>query len=192
MTALGARSVALFARDGGTAAALAFAAACPDRVSRGVLLNPRSPGGLAQGHRSGPVSRMTRMILDQPHLIDGLGEFIRRRTRSDFLEAALNQTLGAIGPDREALRDRAVRAQLIRDIQAQFAHTSAGYAAEHALYAAGWQVPEVAGGVWAVGHTAALGDEPPRAPWLALPGASFHSLAGAGVLAQFTHAEALR
>jgi len=191
VAALGARSVALFARDGGTAAALAFAAAHPERISRAVLLNPRSPRGLAEGHRSGPVRRMTRLILDQPHLIEGLGEFIRRRTRSDFLEAALHQTLGAIPPDREALRDRAVRAQLIRDIQAQFAHTSAGYAAEHALYAAGWTVPAVAGGTWALTHTAALGAEPPREPWTGLPGATFHSLAGAGVLAQFTHAEAL-
>jgi hypothetical protein len=134
---------------------------------------------------------MTRLILAQPHLIVGLGEFIRRRTRSDFLEASLAQTLGAIAPDRAALRDRAVRAQLIRDIQAQFAHSSAGYAAEHGLYAAGWRVPEVSGGAWAMAHTAALGEEPPRDPWTGLPGASFHTLAGAGVLAQFTHAEAL-
>jgi len=191
VAALGARSVALFARDGGTAAALAFAAAHPERISRAVLLNPRSPHGLADGHRSGPVRRMTRLILAQPHLIDGLGEFIRRRTRSDFLEAALNQTLGVIAPDREALRDRAVRAQLIRDIQAQFAHTSAGYAAEHALYAAGWKIPAVAGGAWTIAHTGALGEEPSRRPWIALPGVSFHTLSGAGVLAQFTHAEAL-
>jgi len=191
VTALGLREIALFARDGGTAAALAFAAAHPGRVARGVLMNPRSPRGLAPGHRSGPVKRMTGLILDQPHLIEGLGELIRRRTRSDFLEAALDQTLGAIPSDRDALKDPAVRAQLIRDIQAQFAHTSAGYAAEHALYAAGWRVPEVAGGAWAVAHTAALGAEPPHAPWLGLPEVSFHTLAGAGVLAQFTHADAL-
>jgi pimeloyl-ACP methyl ester carboxylesterase/DNA-binding CsgD family transcriptional regulator len=191
LAALGARDVVLFARDGGTAAALAFAAIHPERISRAVLLNPRSPRGLTRGHRSGPVSRMTRLILDQPHLIEGLGEFIRRRTRSDFLEAALGQTLGAIAADREALRDPAVRAQLVRDIQAQFAHTSAGYAAEHGLYAAGWRVPEVAGGTWVLAHAGALGQEPPRDPWLDLAGASFHTLAGAGVLAQFTHGETL-
>lgn len=192
VTALGLREVALFARDGGTAAALAFAAAHPGRIWRGVLLNPRSPRGLSPGHRSGPVKRMTRMLLDQPHLISGLGELIRRRTRSDFLEAALHETLGAIPADRGALADRAVRAQLVRDIQAQFAHTSAGYAAEHAVYAQGWRVPQVgAGGPWTLVHTGALGDEPPRDPWLALPGASFHTLDGAGVLAQFTHPDQL-
>jgi pimeloyl-ACP methyl ester carboxylesterase/DNA-binding CsgD family transcriptional regulator len=192
VAALGAIDVALLARDGGTAAALAFAAAHPKRITRGVLLNPRSPQGLTPGHRSGPVKRMTRLILEQPHLIAGLGELIRRRTRSDFLEAALSQTLKAIPQDREALGDRAVRAQLIRDIQAQFAHTSAGYAAEHALYAEGWRVPEVAGGgPWTLVHAGALGEEPPGDPWRALPGAHFHTLGGAGVLAQFTHAEAL-
>lgn len=192
IAALGPRAVHLFARDGGTAAALAFAAAHPHRIARGVLLNPRAPQGLAPGHRSGPVRRMTRQILEQPHLIAGLGEFIRRRTRSDFLETALDQTLGGIAPDREALREPAVRAQLIRDIQALFAHTSEGYAAEHALYARGWQAPALAGeGSWAVAHSGALGEPPSRTPWLGLPGASFHALAGAGVLAQFTHAEAL-
>jgi pimeloyl-ACP methyl ester carboxylesterase/DNA-binding CsgD family transcriptional regulator len=189
--ALGTGQIHLFARDGGTAAALAFANAYPDRVARGVLLNPRAPQGLAPGHRSGPVRRMTRQILAQPQLIAGLGEFIRRRTRSDFLETALDQTLGGVAPDREALRDPAVRAQLIRDIQAQFAHTSEGYTAEHALYAQGWRAPEVTGGDWAVAWSAALTDAPPEAPWRGLPGVSFHPLAGAGVLAQFTHAEAL-
>lgn len=192
VAALGARQIRLFARDGGTAAALAFAAAHPDRIARGVLLNARSPQGLAPGHRSGPVRRMTRQILEQPHLIAGMGELIRRRTRSDFLEAALDQTLGGLAIDRDALRDPLVRAQLVRDIQAQFAHTSAGYAAEHMLYARGWQVPEVkGGGSWALVHSTALTEAPPRPPWLGLPGASFHALAGAGVLAQFTHAEAL-
>lgn len=191
-SALGLRDVALFARDGGTAAALAFAATHPGLVGRGVLLNPRSPRGPSPAHRSGPVKRMTRMLLDQPHLISGLGELIRRRTRSDFLEVALNETLGAIPADRAALGDPAVRAQLVRDIQAQFAHTSAGYAAEHLLYANGWRAPPIAGGgTWAVVHTGALGPEPARGPWLDLPAASFRTLEGAGVLAQFTHSEAL-
>lgn len=190
MIALGARQVSLFARDGGTAAALAFAAAQPHRIARGVLLNPRAPGHLPAGHANGVVLRMTRLILEQPHLIDSLGEFIRRRTRSDFLEAALDQTLSAIPSDREALRRPAVRAQLIRDIQAQFAHTSAGYAAEHAIFARGWRPPELTCGTWVVAEAAAVRTAS-REPWRALPDLSFHSLAEAGILAQFTHSEEL-
>lgn len=190
--ALGADDVALFARDGGTAAALAFAATYPQRIARGVLLNPRAPRGLSRGHRSGPVRRMTSLILQHPHLIGGLGDFIRRRTRSDFLDTALTQTLGAIAPDRDALEDPAVRAQLIRDIQAQFAHSSAGYSAEHAVYAQGWRAPSVtAGGPWTVTWSTELSATVDEAPWRALPDVGFLPLAGAGVLAQFTHAEAL-
>jgi pimeloyl-ACP methyl ester carboxylesterase/DNA-binding CsgD family transcriptional regulator len=192
VTALGAEDVRLFARDGGTAAALAFAAAHPHRVARGVLLNPRAPDGLSPDHRSGPVRRMTSLILKHPDLIGGVGEFIRRRTRSDFLDTALSQTLGGIVPDAEALRDPAVRAQLVRDIQAQFAHTSAGYSAEHALYAQGWRVPDVAGGgPWTLTWSTALNEVLPDGPWKELPGLRVQPLAGAGVLAQFTHAEAL-
>jgi pimeloyl-ACP methyl ester carboxylesterase/DNA-binding CsgD family transcriptional regulator len=190
VTALGARDIFLFARDGGTAAALTFAAAYPGRVARGVLLNPRAPGPLPAGHANKAVARMTRLILGQPHLIDGLGEFIRRRTRSDFLEAALDETLAAIPSDRAALKDPRIRAQLIRDIQAQFAHTSAGYAAEHGIYARGWRPPTLTGGRWLIAQSAALGPGS-RDIWTALPSVSFHPLLGAGILAQFTHADAL-
>lgn len=189
-SALQAHEVVLFARDGGTAAALAYAAAYPDRVARGVLLNPRAPGHLPAGHANKAVVRMTRLILEQPQLVESLGEFIRRRTRSDFLETALDQTLGAVASDRAALRDPRVRAQLIRDIQAQFAHTSAGYAAEHAVYARGWRPPVLARGRWLIAEAAALGSAA-RDVWRALPDVSFHPLAEAGILAQFTHAEAL-
>lgn len=190
IAALGARDVILFARDGGTAAALAFAADYPNRVRRGVLLNPRSPGHLPAGHANRAVLRMTRLILDQPDVISGLGEFIRRRTRSDFLEAALHHTLRAIPSDAAALADPRVRAQLVRDIQAQFAHSGAGYAAEHAIYAAGWRPPQLRSGRWLIAEAQALGPMP-RESWAGLPAVSFHPLAGAGILAQFTHAEEL-
>jgi pimeloyl-ACP methyl ester carboxylesterase/DNA-binding CsgD family transcriptional regulator len=189
---LGGQRIALFARDGGTAAALAFAAADPGRIERGVLLNPRSPAGIAADARTGPVARMARLILSRPQLIAGLGEFIRRRTRSDFLEAALRETLKALPADVAALEDRAVRAQLVRDIQAQFAHGCGGYVAEHSLYTTGWRPPAVeGGGPWTVAYSGAFGRQPPQAPWSGLPGVRFVTLADAGVLAQFTDAREL-
>lgn len=189
---LGPGPVCLFARDGGTAAALEFASRWPERIERATLLNPRAPRGLAAGQHSGPVARLTRMMLAQPQAIAAFGEFIRRRTRSDLLERMLRETLRDLPQDLAALDDPAVMSQLARDIQAQFAHSSLGYAAEHGLYAAGWTPPQVAGGgPWTIVHAAGLSRPPPRAPWLNLPGVGFTELGGAGVLAQFTHAEDL-
>ncbi|MBS0332643.1 MAG: alpha/beta fold hydrolase, partial [Proteobacteria bacterium] len=168
---LGGERVALFARDGGVAAALAFASAFPERIARAVLLNPRSPAGISREAKTGPVARMARLILSRPQVIAGLGEFIRRRTRSDFLEAALRETLKALPADVAALEDAAIRAQLVRDIQAQFAHGCEGYVAEHSLYAAGWRPPRVeGGGPWTVAYSGAFGREPPHEPWSDLPG----------------------
>jgi pimeloyl-ACP methyl ester carboxylesterase/DNA-binding CsgD family transcriptional regulator len=190
--ALGLARIALFARDGGTAAALAFASRHPDRIARAALLNPRSPHGLSAGQRSGPVAQLTRLILARPQAIGPLGEFIRKRTRSDVLEKLLRETLKAMPQDLAALDDPAVKAQLVRDIQAQFAHSAAGYVAEHALYAEGWTPPQVAGGgPWTIIHAGGMSTPPPREPWSGLPGVRFVELAGAGVLAQFTHADAL-
>jgi pimeloyl-ACP methyl ester carboxylesterase/DNA-binding CsgD family transcriptional regulator len=189
---LGLTRISLFARDGGTAAALAFASRHPDRIARAALLNPRSPHGLSGGQRSGPVAQLTRLILARPQAIGPLGEFIRKRTRSDVLEKLLRETLKALPQDLAALDDPAIKAQLVRDIQAQFAHSAAGYVAEHALYAEGWTPPPVpGGGPWTIIHAGGLSTPPPRAPWEGLTGVRFVELPGAGVLAQFTHAEAL-
>jgi pimeloyl-ACP methyl ester carboxylesterase/DNA-binding CsgD family transcriptional regulator len=189
---LGLTRIALFARDGGTAAALAFASRHPDRIARAALLNPRSPHGLSAGQRSGPVAQLTRLILARPQAIGPLGEFIRKRTRSDVLEKLLRETLKTLPQDLAALDDPAIKAQLVRDIQAQFAHSAAGYVAEHALYAEGWTPPPVpGGGPWTIIHAGGLSTPPPREPWEGLPGVRFVELPGAGVLAQFTRAEAL-
>jgi pimeloyl-ACP methyl ester carboxylesterase len=190
---LGFRRVRLFARDGGVAAALAFAQARPGFIRRGVLLNPRPPHGLTQGQRSGPVAQITRLLLSRPHLIRPLGEFLRRRTRSDAIVRILRESLRTLPQDLAVLDEPAALAQLVRDIQAQFAHGCEGYAAEHALYAQGWTPPQVAGdGAWTVLHAGGLATSaPPATPWLALPDVDFQILPGAGVLAQFTHAEAI-
>ena len=80
----------------------------------------------------------------------------------------------------------------MRDIQAQFAHSAAGYVAEHQLYARGWKAPAVTGGgPWTIVSLGAFGPEPVRTPWLGLPGVAFATLPDAGVLAQFTHADPL-
>lgn len=182
----------ILARDGGVAVALGFAARHPERVAGGLLLNPRQPRGLPKSYRS-PVATFTRGLLNKPQVIGALGDLLRRQTRTEAVEAILRRGLTAVAGDRAALEDDAVRSQLVRDIQAQFAHSSAGFVAEHALYARGWSPPAVPveTGAWVIAHCAGLGEEPPRATWSNLPRVGFHVIPEAGVLVQFTHAEAL-
>lgn len=191
MGALKLDDLVIFARDGGVAAALDFASRHPERVRAGALLNPRPPGGLPVSHRT-PIAAFVRLSLARPHLIESLGDLLRRQTRTDLVEAQLRRALQAWPDDLAALDDPAIRQQLVLDIQAQFAHSSAGFVAEHSLHAAGWRVPAVAGGShWVVLHSEGAGREPPRAPWSHLPNVDFRTIPGAGVLAQFTHPEAL-
>lgn len=187
MQTLKLQDMAIFARDGGVAAALDFASRHPERVRAGVLLNPRPPGGLPATHRT-PIAAFVRLSLARPHLIESLGELLRRQTRTDLVEAQLRRALQAWPGDLAALEDPAVRRRLVLDIQAQFALSSAGFVAEHSLHAAGWNVPAVTGAAtWTVLHSEGAGHEPPRAPWSNLPNVDFRTIPGAGVLAQFTH-----
>lgn len=191
MQALKLDQMMIFARDGGVAAALDFARRHPRRVSAGVLLNPRPPGGLPAGHRT-PVAAFVHLCLARPHLIESLGDLLRRQTRTDLVELQLRRALAAWPGDLAALEDPAVRQQLVQDIQAQFAHSSAGFVAEHSLHAAGWAPPPLTGEArWIILHSEGAGHEPPRSPWSKLHNVEFRTLQGAGVLAQFTHPEAL-
>lgn len=191
MRALKLEDLVIFARDGGVAAALDFASRHPRRVRAGALLNPRPPGGLPASHRT-PIAAFVRLSLARPHLIESLGDLLRRQTRTDLVEAQLRRALQAWPGDLAALDDPAVRRQLVLDIQAQFAHSSAGFVAEHSLHAAGWKAPALTGaGTWVVLHSQGAGHEPPRGPWSGLPDVEFRTIPGAGVLAQFTHPQAL-
>jgi pimeloyl-ACP methyl ester carboxylesterase/DNA-binding CsgD family transcriptional regulator len=191
MRALKLEDLVIFARDGGVAAALEFASRHPERVRAGVLLNPRPPGGLPASHRT-PIATFVRLSLAKPHLIESLGDLLRRQTRTDLVEAQLRRALRAWPSDLAALDDPAIRRHLVLDIQAQFAHSSSGFVAEHSLHAAGWTVPPLTGaGSWLVLHSQGAGQEPPRRPWSSLPNVEFRTIPNAGVLAQFTHPQAL-
>ena len=191
MRALKLEELVIFARDGGVAAALDFASRHPERVRAGALLNPRPPGGLPASHLT-PIATFVRLSLARPHLIESLGDLLRRQTRTDLVEAQLRRALRAWPGDLAALEDPAVRRQLVLDIQAQFAQSSAGFVAEHSLHAAGWSVPAVTGAAnWIVLHSEGAGHEPPRDPWSNLPNVDFLTIPGAGVLTQFTHPQAL-
>lgn len=179
----------MLARDGGVTTALAFAARHPALFGGAVLLNPRTPASFTRA-QPGIISTVARILLRHPHLISTFAELFRRQTRTDLLESSVRRALSAPA-DRAAVEDAAVMDQMVRDIQALCARSSSGFAAEQTLYAEGWTPPQVRVGPWTVVHCDGLGESPPTEPWAGLPDVAFNTLAGAGLLAQYTHPEAL-
>lgn len=118
-------------------------------------------------------------------------EFLRRQTTTQTLERVLDKSLGEVESDRRALEDPAIREFLIRDIQALCARSVRGFAAENAVYAAGWEPPgDLPQRPW----TVAACSELPRhvqEPWLPVADVRRVRIEGAGILPQFTHPDAL-
>jgi pimeloyl-ACP methyl ester carboxylesterase/DNA-binding CsgD family transcriptional regulator len=180
-------AVTLVGREGGAAAMLEFAARHPERVGRGVLLNPLTPLGFEQT-APGILTRITRTVMRHPRLAMTFIELFRRQSRSSLAETNLRRSLERIEVDRLCLQDPAVVASLVRDAQALTAHSPAGLAAEMEVFGRGWRAPVLTGPApWRVIHLGGLACEPVFAPWSDLPGAELVTLDGAGRLAEFTH-----
>ena len=184
-------AVDLLARDASTAAALAFAHRYPQRVRRGVLVNPHAMFQ-DEGDRPSLQTAVMRTFASSPGLIETFAEMLRRQSRTDMVQSILRRSLAVVDSDRQALDDPRTLDQLVRDAQAQSARTSAGFATEHALYAAGWTPPATVGGAdWAVLHGAPLGLVERVKRWAHLPGVTFHLHPQAGQLIYFTFPEAI-
>ena len=114
-------------------------------------------------------------------------EFLRRQATTQLLERILDRTFTDVAADAAALADPAVRNFVVRDIQALCARSIRGFAAEHAVYANGWEPPADLPDIpWTLGLcTDQRGI--PQSPWLRVPRLRTVEIAGAGVLPQFTH-----
>lgn len=184
------RKVRMLARDTGIPVALQFACDYPELLGRAVLLNPNPPMALGID-RPALGAGIQRHLLRNPDLVATFAEFLRRQTTTQLLNRILDSIFSEMPGDAAALRDPEVREFLIRDIQALCARSMWGFAAEHAAYANGWTPPA---GLGDHGWTAVVAGELRGAPdpaWLGLPGLQVMRLEGAGILPQFTHAEAL-
>ena len=189
IAALSLRDPVLLARDGGVAVALEFALRHPGVVGHFVLLNPRSPMRYTP-KRSGLIDLVTRRLLGNPKLVWPVAEMLRRNGVSSAVESSLRQTCANCAADRAVLEDRTVVDGLVRDIQALIARSAWGFAAEHAIFAEGWEPPKVTGGRWTVVYPGELMPDT-NAPWQGLPKVSFRTIEGGGYLMGFTHPEAL-
>jgi DNA-binding CsgD family transcriptional regulator/pimeloyl-ACP methyl ester carboxylesterase len=188
LTALKLRKVDVMIRDGSTAAGLAFAARHGDRIGRGLLMNPRPPREVERSHFS-LIGAVARTMLKHPELIAPLGEMLRRQTRTDLLTRTIRRSLESAPGDRAAIDDPLIMARILRDARGMSARTSAGWAAEMAVYALGWTLPPVIGGDhWSILFCEGLDWPVHLGLWQdALPSAPITTLPAAGFLAYFTH-----
>jgi DNA-binding CsgD family transcriptional regulator/pimeloyl-ACP methyl ester carboxylesterase len=184
------KSAHMLARDTGAATALAFAQAFPRLLGRAVLLNPHPPISLGDERRTFGAA-VQKHLLRNPDLVVAFAEFLRRQATTQLLERIFDKAFGEVEADRAALQDPDVRRFLARDIQAMCARSAWGFAAEHAVYANGW---EARAGLlrrrWTVAVSTGLTGRRPE-DWLDLSGADRVDIEGAGVLPQFTHPDAL-
>lgn len=184
------KSVHMLARDTGAAAAFEFARGFPRMLGRAVLLNPHPPMSLGDERRTFGAA-VQKHLLRNPDLVVAFAEFLRRQATTQLLERILDKALDEVEADRGALRDPVVRRFLVRDIQAMCARSAWGFAAEHAVYANGWEQPsDLPDRPWRVAGATGLTGRRPET-WLRLPRAEHIALEGAGVLPQFTHPDAL-
>lgn len=183
---LKAKDPVVLARDGGVTVALDFAVRYPGRVNRFVLLNPRTPASYIFKPVS-IVDLVSRGLLGNPKLVAPVTELLRRHADSELVESNLRQTCGQAALDVQLLTDQSIVDGLVRDIQALVARSATGFAAEHAIYANGWEPPAVNTGRWTVLRSTGLAQQPAE-PWAELPNLRVISLADAGFLPQFTHA----
>jgi DNA-binding CsgD family transcriptional regulator/pimeloyl-ACP methyl ester carboxylesterase len=183
------KRVRVLARDTGAPTAMAFAVAYPELLGRSVLLNPHPPMSRS-GERTSFLASVQRRLLRNPDLAVAFAEFLRRQVTTELLERIFERSMGEVAADRAALADPAVRRFLVRDIQAMSARSIWGFAAEQAIYAGGWEPPS---GLRMEGWSLAVSSELAADGdfgWTPISGPPT-MIEGAGLLAQFTHPDAL-
>jgi DNA-binding CsgD family transcriptional regulator/pimeloyl-ACP methyl ester carboxylesterase len=167
---------------GGNIAALSFAAAYPERVMGGLLINPAPP----KGHKSklgAPATAFQQMAFANPTIIRAMAKAMRNQMRTDLLDPLLDKYFSTCAADRRAMADPEIRAMQRASTQAAIARTVEGFVREEEAFARNWQIPELACGPWtiAVGtddHT--CDPETANAIWRALPGFSYVDVHEAG------------
>ena len=177
-------------RDGGVASLLAFDVRHPGRLDRPVLLNPRQPLG-SPGAPLAPMSAISRVLLSRPLLIEPFAEMLRRQTRGDILEGMLRRAC-TVEIDRETLEQPGVLPQLVRDMQGLVARSVRGFVDEQRAYSFGWTPPRsIPTRGWTVAYSGALWADPDGTPWSHLPDLRRVVIDGAGLLAVYTHTDAV-
>lgn len=192
LDALRLNQVRIAARDDATAAALAFAARYPGRVSDGILLRPNASGTAQVRAENTVTGAVKKLFYTQPDLIALIAELMRRQNSTNLLRETIQRSAQHIEADRLIVQEPTVLTSLIRDCQAMSARTIRGFAVEQALFARGWAPPPTAGGAsWRVIEFPEMPMPGLRDVYGHLPGVSFGELSEAGLFPYYSHPEAL-
>jgi pimeloyl-ACP methyl ester carboxylesterase len=184
-------SATLIGRDGGVATAMAFSVRHPQRVRRGLMVNPRRPRGESRTVAS-PLDALTAILLSHPRLADPFARMITRQTREDVLRRLLAGVYDAVEADRACAERPEVMHHLIADLRGLVGRSAIGYAAEHQVFAAGW-APDAAfdASAWTFAFSGELWPSRDLDVWRRISAIPLEVAPGAGQLIQFTHAEVL-
>jgi len=187
---LGCRAAAVLARDGGASVALAFGAAFPERLERGVLLNPRRPMNLARGRS--PFTALSALLLRHPALIEPYARLRLRQGNRAAVIGGFRRAFAATPADSACFDQPEVAGHLAADRMGLVGRSLRGAITEQRLYSDGWRIADpYMGPRWRLafsGHFYTPGEE---AFWSEVAAGAPVILLEAGLLAQFTHAEAL-
>lgn len=188
---LGCPTASVLARDGGVATAMAFGAAHPDRLKVGVLQNPMRPRGVDRRVWS-PISAVAAMMLRHPDLIESYARMLLREGRRDLVVGALRRAYSAVEADRACFEQPDVVDHLAVDMMGLGARTVRGAIDEQRLYSEGWQisVPYI-GPRWRLAFSGRPYTPGEADVWRSVSAGAPVILLEAGLLAQFTHAEAI-
>jgi DNA-binding CsgD family transcriptional regulator/pimeloyl-ACP methyl ester carboxylesterase len=187
MDTLKLRKIDLLIRDASTPAGLTFAERYPERVGRGMLINPRPPATVERSHFS-VIGSVSRTLLRHPELIAAFAEMLRRQSRSDLLAKSIRRSLGDLAGDREIVEDPVSLARLVRDAQGISARSSAGFATEMAAYLDWTAPPRVGGDAWRILYCDGLNWPVDASIWnQAMPEAAITTLKGASFLVYYSH-----
>ena len=188
---LGCGAASILARDGGVASALAFAARHPERVRTPVLLNPRMPRESRREHR-GPLTAIAMLLLQHPSLIEPFCAMMARQLGAEIQTGIFRRLLSSSPADVECFQDPAVAERLIADIRHLGGRSAEGMIAELRLFAHGWRPPApYVGQRWRLVVSGDIARATDLTVWDGVAAGAPIYLEGAGLLAQFTHAEAL-
>lgn len=146
MNALGLKRVRLVCR-GGEATALELGRRAPERIDRGVLINPFTPYAL-DSRWDGFMNRGKRLVSAYPEMIEPLANFLTRRSTPKAVERLVRNALRESPADVAAMNDPQIAEDYVESARLTALRSSWGFVHDQRAYL-DWTPPSLPdGGAW--------------------------------------------